>query len=95
MATVQVIKKTFINEETGRSVDYERLAIIGAIDGLPYTLELKLQPAELIAAKMLLESRSKPEVVRTNEVGEVIPVRKKDSADDEHELDNEIESLFS
>jgi len=95
MAHVQVIKKSFVNEETGRSVDYERLAIIGAIDGLPYTLEIKLQPAELIAAKMLLESKSKPEVVRTGEPGEVIPVRVKDSGNLSDDSDNGIDSLFS
>jgi len=95
MAHVQVIKKSFVNEETGRSVDYERLAIIGAIDGLPYTLEIKLQPAELIAAKMLLESKSKPEVVRTGEPGEVIPVRVKDSGKVVGNGDDDMESLFA
>lgn len=65
MAQVQIIKKQFTNEETGRVIDYERLAIIGNIDGLPYTLELKLEPAELIAAKMLLASNGNVSTVET------------------------------
>lgn len=65
MAQVQIITKQFTNEETGRVIDYERLAIIGNIDGLPYTLELKLQPAELIAAKMLLGASGNAATVGT------------------------------
>lgn len=56
MALVQVIKETFIPEEGGKPINYERLAIMGYIDGTEYTLKLKLSPAELLTAKMLLNS---------------------------------------
>lgn len=70
MAQVQIITKQFTNEETGRVIDYERLAIIGNIDGLPYTLEIKLSPAETIAAKMLLVSGGTPATVATRKANE-------------------------
>lgn len=56
MAVVQVIKETFVPEEGGKPINYERLAIMGYIDGTEYTLKLKLTPAELLTAKMLLNS---------------------------------------
>lgn len=56
MAVVQVIKETFIPEDGGKPVNYERLAIMGYIDGIEHTLKLKLSPAELLTAKILLNS---------------------------------------
>lgn len=56
MAVVSVIKQSFDDPQTGKPINYERLAIMGYIDGQEYTLELKLTPAELLSAKMLLNS---------------------------------------
>lgn len=55
MAVVQVITETFVPED-GRPIKYERLAIMGYIDGIEHTLKLKLSPAELLTAKILLNS---------------------------------------
>lgn len=64
MATVKVIEKEFVEQETQRVVPYKRLAIIGYVGGEIHTLELKLSNTEILMAEMLLNSKEKePETI--------------------------------
>jgi len=82
MAHVQVIKKSFTNDETGKVAEYERLAITATISGVPHTLEVKLSNAELLAAKMLLSSEEKLSVASGKSGGNVKTERVQDGADE-------------
>jgi len=62
VAKVQIIEKTFNDTATGRPVTYKRLAIMGYVSGTIHTLELKLEPSELLLAEIILSSNEeKPE----------------------------------
>lgn len=52
MKNVQVIQKS--GEIDGKPINWQVLAITGTIDGMPNTLELKLNKTEAMLAKILL-----------------------------------------
>jgi len=56
MATITILEKTFKDKDSGENISYNRLAIIGTINGETHTLEIKLEPTQLMLAKMLLAS---------------------------------------
>jgi len=56
MATITILEKTFKDKDSGENISYNRLAIIGSINGETHTLEIKLEPTQLMLAKMLLAS---------------------------------------
>lgn len=56
MAIVKILKLSFTPEGQDDPVKYERLGLIGVIGGETHTLEIKLEPAELKLAKILLSS---------------------------------------
>jgi len=60
MTAVQVVKKSFTNDE-GRTIPYQVLAIIGTVQGSTHTLEVKLNKTEAMLAEMLLTSKEKIE----------------------------------
>lgn len=67
MTNVKIITKEFISD-TGEITPYRRLAIIGEIQGEPYTLELKLNKSELMLADVLLKGKAnQSEITYTTE----------------------------
>lgn len=98
MAVVQVITETFV-PENGKPIKYERLAIMGYIDGIEHTLKLKLTPAELLTAKILLNSGrdSVGDISshRANDSEKPTIKREKESHTNILDDDYELEGLFS
>lgn len=56
MSSVKIVEKVYTPEDGSKPFTYERLAIIGSIDGVEHTLELKLEKSEMLLAKILLAS---------------------------------------
>jgi hypothetical protein len=72
MALVQIAKRTFNDEKTGKNVEYERLCIIGYLDGVTHTLEVKLEKSELMLAKILLNSKGEKAQVTLGDSGDPV-----------------------
>lgn len=82
MALVQVLEKT--GDIDGKFIKWQVLSITGYLEGLPYTLEVKVDKTQAMLAKMLLSTKETSLDVKVTTGGDVAVKRvsKDDEMDD-------------